>query len=166
MGYTLSLAQREDLPEIVAIYNSTVASRQATADLQPVSVAEREAWFAAHQCEHRPLYVVRDVSGCLMAWASLSDYYPRAAYHRTAEVSIYIHAQHRGAGLGKWLLGEMIRRAPALGVHKLVAVIFAHNAASMALFRGLGFEVWGRLPEVCDLDGMLADVVLLGKSVY
>ena len=68
MRYTLSLAQCEDLPEIVAIYNSTVASRQATADLQPVSVAEREAWFAAHQCEHRPLYVVRDVSGCLMAW--------------------------------------------------------------------------------------------------
>ena len=165
MGYTLSLAQREDLPEIVAIYNSTVASRQATADLQPVSVAEREAWFAAHQCEHRPLYVVRDVSGCLMAWASLSDYYPRAAYHRTAEVSIYIHPQHRGAGLGKWLLGEIIRRAPARGVQKLVAVVVAHNERSVALFRGLGFEVWGRLPEVCDLDGMLADVVLLGKTV-
>ena len=165
MRYTLSLAQREDLPEIVAIYNSTIASRQVTADLQPVSVAEREAWFVAHQRENRPLYVVRDVSGCLMAWASLSDYYPRAAYQRTTEVSIYIHERHRGVGLGKWLLGEMIRRAPALGVHKLVAVIFAHNAASMALFRGLGFEIWGRLPEVCDLDGMLADVVLLGKSV-
>ncbi len=165
MRYTLSLVRHEAFPEIVAIYNSTVASRQATADLLPVTVAQREAWFAVHQRENRPLYVVRDVSGCLMAWASLSDYYPRAAYHRTAEVSIYIHAQHRGAGLGKWLLGEMIRRAPALGVHKLVAVIFAHNAASMALFRGLGFEVWGRLPEVCDLDGMLADVVLLGKTV-
>ena len=49
MRYTLSLAQREDLPEIVAIYNSTIASRQVTADLQPVSVAEREAWFVAHQ---------------------------------------------------------------------------------------------------------------------
>lgn len=166
MRYTLSLARREDLPEIVAIYNSTIASCQATADLLPVSVAERETWFAAHQRENRPLYVVRDaVSGCLMAWASLSDYYPRAAYQRTAEVSIYIHAQHRGAGLGKWLLGEMIRRAPALGVHKLIAVIFVHNTASMALFRGLGFEIWGRLPEVCDLDGMLADVVLLGKTV-
>ena len=166
MRYTLSLARREDLPEIVAIYNSTIASRQATADLLPVSVAERETWFAAHQRENRPLYVVRDaVSGCLMAWASLSDYYPRAAYQRTAEVSIYIHPQHRGAGLGKWLLGEIIRRAPALGVHKLVAVVFAHNERSVALFRGLGFEVWGRLPEVCDLDGMLADVVLLGKTV-
>ena len=166
MGYTLSLARREDLPEIVAVYTITIASRQVTADLQPVSVDEREAWFTAHQRENRPLYVVRDaVSGCLMAWASLSDYYPRAAYNRTAEVSVYVDARYRGAGLGKWLLGEIIRCAPALGVHKLVAVIFAHNAASMALFRGLGFEVWGRLPEVCDLDGMLADVVLLGKTV-
>ena len=61
MDYTLSLAQCEDLPEIVAIYNSTIASRQVTADLQPVSVTEREAWFVAHQRENRPLYVVRDV---------------------------------------------------------------------------------------------------------
>ena len=166
MRYTLSLARREDLPEIVAIYNSTVASRQATADLLPVTVAQREAWFAAHQRENRPLYVVRDaVSGCLMAWASLSDYYPRAAYQRTAEVSIYIHEWHRGAGLGKWLLGEVIRRAPELGVHRLIAVVFAHNERSVALFRGFGFAVWGRLPEVCDLDGVLADVVVLGKAV-
>ena len=110
MGYTLSLARREDLPEIVAIYNSTIASRQATADLLPVSVAERETWFAAHQRENRPLYVVRDaVSGCLMAWASLSDYYPRAAYNRTAEMSVYVDARHRGAGLGKWLLGDLLQ---------------------------------------------------------
>ena len=156
MGYTLSLARREDLPEIVAIYNSTIASHQATADLLPVSVAERETWFAAHQRENRPLYVVRDaVSGCLMAWASLSDYYPRAAYNRTAEVSVYVDAQ----------LGEIIRRAPALGVHQLIAVVFAHNAPSLALFGGLGFAEWGWLPAVCELDGVLADVVVLGKTV-
>ena len=29
-----------DLPAIVAIYNSTVAGRQSTADLQPVTIAE------------------------------------------------------------------------------------------------------------------------------
>ena len=160
MGYTLSLARREDLPEIVAIYNSTIASRQATADLLPVSVAERETWFAAHQRENRDA-----VSGCLMAWASLSDYYPRAAYNRTVEVSVYVDARHRGAGLGKWLLGEIIRRAPALGVHQLIAVVFAHNAPSLALFGGLGFAEWGRLPAVCELDGVLADVVVLGKMV-
>ena len=165
MRYTLSLVRHEDLPEIVAIYNSTVASRQATADLLPVTVAQREAWFAVHQRENRPLYVVRDaVSGCLMAWASLSDYYLRTAYQRTAEVSIYIHERHRGAGLGKWLLGEVIRRAPELGVHRLIAVVFAHNERSVALFRGFGFAVWGRLPEVCDLDGVLADVVVLGRA--
>lgn len=80
-------------------------------------------------------------------------------------MSIYIHERHRGAGLGKWLLGEVIRRAPALGVHRLIAVVFAHNERSVALFRGFGFAVWGRLPEVCDLDEVLADVVVLGRAV-
>lgn len=40
---TPELARPEDLPEIVAIYNSTINSRQVTADLQPVSVASRQA---------------------------------------------------------------------------------------------------------------------------
>ena len=28
-----------------------------------------------------------------------------------------------------------------------------------------GFEEWGRLPQVCDLETMLADVVILGKKI-
>ena len=35
-------ARAADLPTIVAIYNSTVAGRQVTADLHPVSVDERQ----------------------------------------------------------------------------------------------------------------------------
>ncbi|CAN5380241.1 hypothetical protein BH11PSE11_BH11PSE11_26510 [soil metagenome] len=39
--YAHRLARLEDLPAIVAIYNSTVASRQVTADTEPVSVESR-----------------------------------------------------------------------------------------------------------------------------
>ncbi|ULJ63633.1 N-acetyltransferase family protein [Wielerella bovis] len=166
MMWTMSVARREELAEIVAIYNSTIASRQVTADLHPVSVAQRETWFDAHQSEQRPLYAVHDkVSRCLVAWGSFSDYYPRAAYQRTAEISIYVHENWRGKGLGEWILREMMQRAPTLGIHKIAAVIFAHNVASIALFRKLGYEQWGVLPEVCELDGKLADVIILGVSV-
>ncbi|STZ75385.1 Putative phosphinothricin acetyltransferase YwnH [Bergeriella denitrificans] len=48
MQYTISEARQQDLPAIVEIYNSTVATRQSTADLSPVSVAERQVWFDAH----------------------------------------------------------------------------------------------------------------------
>lgn len=44
-----------DLPAIVDIYNATIPSRLVTADLEPVSVASRERWFADHQRRTRPL---------------------------------------------------------------------------------------------------------------
>ena len=73
-------ARQEDLAEIVAIYNSTVASGQSTADVQPVRIEQRQAWFDAHRQPHRPLYVWSDGQQNIAAWASFSDYYPREAW--------------------------------------------------------------------------------------
>lgn len=157
-------AQAADLPAIVAIYNSTVAGRQSTADLQPVTVAARQAWFDAHG-GNRPLFVTTDDSGTVCAWGSFSDFYPHAAYHISAEISIYVAPERRGAGLGGQLLDFMLARAPALGIRKVLAVIFAHNAPSLALFRARGFADWGLLPQVCDLQTFTADIVILGKSL-
>ena len=47
--YSLRLAEPADLPAIVEIYNATIASRQVTADLEPVPVESRFEWFRAHQ---------------------------------------------------------------------------------------------------------------------
>lgn len=52
------VATRADLPAIVAIYNSTVSSRQVTADLEPVSIDSRHDWFDVHASDWRPLWVV------------------------------------------------------------------------------------------------------------
>ena len=57
MAPTHRLAHFDDLPEVVAIYNSTVASRQVTADTEPVTVESRQAWFAEHKPDKRPLWV-------------------------------------------------------------------------------------------------------------
>lgn len=153
-----------DLPEIVEIYNSTVATRQSTADLAPTTVAARTPWFEAHTAE-RPIFVLEDGQGGIAAWGSFSDYYPRSAYKISAEISIYVRHDRRGLGVGKILLADMLERAPALGIRNVLAVIFGHNYPSISLFRGFGFQEWGRLPEVCDLDGEMADVVILGKKI-
>jgi len=76
-------ARQEDLAEIVAIYNSTVASGQSTADLQPVRIEQRQAWFDAHRQPNRPLYVWRDDQQNMAAWASFSDYYPQCRSRST-----------------------------------------------------------------------------------
>ena len=157
-------ATLDDLPAIVAIYNSTVPSRQVTADLEPVSVESRLAWFHAHGPAKRPLWVVEG-EGRVIAWLSFSDFYGRPAYSHTAEVSIYLDEAARGKGLGKQLLAEALSAAPGLGINTVLGFIFGHNEASLRLFRGFGFGEWGALPRVAVLDGIERDLLILGRRL-
>jgi phosphinothricin acetyltransferase len=146
----------DDLPGIVAIYNSTVPSRLVTADLEPVTVESRLAWFHAHGPNARPLWVVEE-NGAIVAWLSFSDFYGRPAYLRTAEVSIYLHEKTRGRGLGTQLLEAALERAPELGIDTLLGFVFGHN--------DFQFDVWGTLPRVAVLDGIERDLVILGRRL-
>lgn len=160
----IRLARADDLPAIVAIYNSTIASRMVTADTEPVSVASRQAWFDEHVPERRPLWIVEEAGG-IVGWLSFSNFYGRPAYAGTAEVSIYLHEAHRGRGLGPTLLAEAIAHAPQIGVHTLLGFIFGHNLPSLALFDRFGFVRWAELPGVATLDGIERDLIILGKRV-
>jgi len=133
----------DDLAAIVRIYNSTIPSRESTADLEPVSVQQRGAWYIAHTPDRRPLWVAEDERREVVAWCSLRDFYGRPAYAATAEIGIYVAASARGAGVGRTLLRAAIGRGPDLGLSTLLAVVFAHNAASVGLFMSEGFERWG-----------------------
>ena len=157
-------ATLDDLPAIVAIYNSTVPSRQVTADLEPVSIDSRRAWFEAHGPEKRPLWVVED-QGKVIAWLSFSDFYGRPAYQRTSEVSIYLDEAARGKGLGKALLAGALEAAPRLGIDTLLGFVFGHNEPSLRLFHGFGFADWGVLPRVAVLDGVERDLVIVGRRL-
>ncbi|PFW71654.1 GNAT family N-acetyltransferase, partial [Bacillus sp. AFS075960] len=65
----------------------------------------------------------------------------------TVEHSVYVHRDHRGRGLGEWLLRELIRRAHDADVHLLVGCIDTTNAGSIALHTRLGFVHSGTIKE-------------------
>ena len=153
-----------DLKAIVDIYNSTVDSRMVTADLEPVSIESREAWFAAHNPATHPLWILEE-GHHIAGWLSFSPFYGRPAYRHTAEVSIYLHTEFRGRGLGKALLTEAIHHAPQLEFHTLLAFIFSHNTPSLNLFQSLGFAVHGELPNIAVLDGQERSLTLMGRRI-
>ncbi|HEX9172723.1 MAG TPA: GNAT family N-acetyltransferase [Telluria sp.] len=163
-------ARAADLPLIVDIYNSTIASREVTADTEPVSVQSRQAWFDEHTPERRPLWVIHAADDTaaepeVVGWMSYSNFYGRPAYSGTAEVSIYIAEQWRGKGVGRYCLEQAIEFAPRIAVHTLLGFIFGHNEPSLALFRKYGFDTWAQLPRVANLDGIERDLIILGKRV-
>jgi L-amino acid N-acyltransferase YncA len=153
-----------DLPQIVAIYNSTVASRLVTADMEPVSVDSRRAWFEAHRADRHPLWVMVEDQEVL-AWLGFQPFYGRPAYAKTAELSIYVAATQRRRGMGRQLLERAIAHAPHLGLQTLLGFIFADNQPSLQLFEHCAFQRWGCLPQVANFDGVERDLVIVGRRL-
>jgi phosphinothricin acetyltransferase len=162
---TIRTATIDDLLSIVAIYNEAVGQRFATADLEPVTVEQRSAWFREHDPASLPIYVA-ERDGALAGWCSLSAYRPgRAALRRTAEISYYVSAAVRGHGVGTALVQHAIDQAPRLGKHVLFGILLEKNAVSVALLKKCGFELWGRLPDAALIDGELVSHVYYGRHV-
>src|SRR5213075_2886823 len=86
---TIRDAIEADLRAIVEIYNSAIASRFSTAQLQPVTVETRREWFHAHSPAHYPIWVA-EVKGTIAAWLSFREFLARCAYYGTVEISLYV----------------------------------------------------------------------------
>lgn len=157
-------AAEADLPAIVEIYNAAVATRLSTAQLAPVTVAERLPWFREHSPNGHPIWVMEE-AGEIAGWFSFSEFVKRAGYRGTAEISVYVHEKFQGRGIGRALLAEAIARSPALRFTVLLGLIFGHNTPSLELFLRLGFERWGTLPRVACLEGIERDVVIFGRHI-
>ncbi|MEH2210714.1 GNAT family N-acetyltransferase [Nostoc sp.] len=161
---TIRHATETDLPAIVAIYNTAIPSRMATADLEPVSVESRLAWFKGRSPSQRPLWVI-EVDGVIAGWLSFQSFYGRPAYSKTAEISIYIAPSFHRCGLGRQLLAQAISESSSLGLKSLVCFIFAHNQPSLKLFETFGFQRWGHLPNIAELDSVERDLVIMGLRI-
>lgn len=158
-------AEADDLEAIVEIYNAAIPDRMATADLEPVTVFSQRSWFFSHNSETHPIWIIEKIEGenaQILGWISLQPFYGRLAYHKTAEVSIYIDPNHQCQGLGKHLLVYVIQVSPSLGISTLLGFIFGHNQPSLNLFEGLGFARWGFLPKVAELDQVERDLAIVG----
>jgi phosphinothricin acetyltransferase len=157
-------ATETDLATIVEIYNASIPGRRATADTQPITIESRRVWFAEHGPQHRPLWVAL-VDNSIAGWLSFQSFYGRPAYHATAELSVYVAPAYQQRGIGRELLQKAIASSPSLGLRTLLGFIFGHNEPSRRLFESFGFERWGLLPNVAELDGIERDLVIVGRRV-
>lgn len=149
---------------MVAIYNAAIPGGMATADTQPAKVTDRQKWFAGHEPERRPIWVVEN-DGRITGWVSLSTFYDRPAWDPTVELSVYVHPDHRRKGTGRSLVAHAIAHAPALGIATILVFVFSHNLPSLDLLEARGFARWGLLPGVAHMPEGRRDVVILGLEV-
>ena len=155
-------ARLTDAEAIRAIYNRAIGTI-ATFDLEPRSLDEQQQWLAQRSGAHAVL--VADEGGSLAGFASLSPYRDRPAYRTTVENSVYVDEGHQGKGIGRQLMTELIDTARDHGFHSMIARIVSSNAASIALHRGVGFEMVGIEKQVGRKLGRWLDVAVMQRML-
>ena len=143
---------------ILAILNDAIVNSTALYDYVPRPPEAMVSWFATKRANGFPVVGVIDDSGTLMGFASWGTFRAFPAYKYTMEHSVYVHPEHRGKGLGKILMQELITRARLANVHTLVGCIDASNAGSIHLHQSLGFTHAGTFKEVGFKFGRWLDV--------
>jgi phosphinothricin acetyltransferase len=159
---SLRLVQRRDAEAIRAIYNVEVVESTVTFDMVPRTIDEQVAWIDEHSGGH-PAIVAVDDDGTVVGFGSLSPWRNRPAYSGSVEDSVYVHRDHRGRGVGRLLLEELVRLGRDHGFHTVIARIVGGHETSIALHARCGFEQVGIEREVGRKFKQWLDVVLMQR---
>jgi len=152
-----------DVPAITAIYAHHVLHGTGTFETTPPTEADMAGRRADVLGKGLP-YLVTEEAGRVLGFAYCQWFKPRPAYRFSAEDSIYLHPDAAGRGLGRALLTELMARAEAAGVRKLIAVIGdSGNAGSVGVHRACGFQPVGTLANCGWKFGRWLDVVLMDR---
>ncbi len=154
-----------DAPAILEIYNHEVLTSNVTFDLTPRTEEEQRRWITDRSGAHGAIVAVEVVDGVdmVLGFGALSPYRDRPGYSTSVEDSVYVHSDHRGAGVGAAILARLVQTATGHGFHALLARIVAGHDASIGLHESLGFEVVGVEKEVGRKFGRFHDVVVMEK---
>lgn len=149
-----------DGQEIAAIHAEGLATGHASFRSEPMGWDGFDAGF--------DLGLVAEIDGAVVGWAGLATTSRREVYAGVGEVSTYVSARMAGRGVGRALLGRLVRDSEAAGFWTLVAQIFPENEASLALHRRCGFRHVGlrrRLGRMAHgpRAGQWRDVVMLER---
>jgi L-amino acid N-acyltransferase YncA len=151
----------EDLSQILHIYNQGIEDRIATLEMDKKDKEYILAWFGDRK--ERYVVLIALEGEIVVGWASINPYSTRCAYDGVGDLSIYIHRDYRGKGIGKNLLNEIENTAKENDFYKLVLFTFPFNLLGQRLYRGAGFREVGIFRNQGMLDGKYVDVMAMEK---
>jgi phosphinothricin acetyltransferase len=137
MSGSIRPATEHDAPQIRAIYAPFVLYAPVSFE-EIVPTQEEMAARITRTLERFPWLVVADGDN-ILGYAYASEHRARAAYRWSVDVAVYIHEQHRRAGIGRALYTSLLAMLPLQGFFNAYAGITLPNSGSVRLHEAMGF---------------------------
>lgn len=136
-------AKAEDAAEQLSIYAPYVLETAVTYEYE-VPSAEEFCGRIINTMKNYP-YLVAEENGMILGYAYASSFHPRAAFHWSAEATIYLRKEVHGRGIGRMLYERLEEILKKQNVQTVIALIADPNPESVAFHEKMGYRVAGRL---------------------
>ena len=162
---TIRAGTAGDARAITDVINHYILTSNARFETEALSVDDRMQWIQQfRECGRRKLFVA-ETAGAVVGFACTQIYRPGRAFEDTAEVSIFLHPDRHGQGLGRRLYEALFASVSGSGLHRALAGIALPNDASVALHRTFGFKEIGIFSEYAKKNGQRISSVWLEKPL-
>jgi L-amino acid N-acyltransferase YncA len=145
-GLVIRTARGGDAGAFAEIYAPIVRDTFISFETEPPDAEEMARRIAGTLPTHPWLTAERD--GEVLGYAYAGAHRARAAYRWSADVTVYLAASARRAGVGRALYGELISILKRQRLRSAFAGIALPNDASVGLHEAMGFEPLGVYRDV------------------
>lgn len=82
----------------------------------------------------------------------------RKQRHKARIWGVFVHQAHRGHGIARRLMSDVLRRASSLDeLEQIILTVGDHQTAAKSLYASLGFTVFGHEPGALKVDNAYVD---------
>ena len=139
-------ATKNDVSQILEIYNDAILHTTAVYYDEPFSLPEWNEWFDAKMKNNFPVFVATE-NNTVAGFSTYGHFVERIGYRFTIEHSVYVAEKFRGQGISKPLMQAIIDDAKQKKYHVIIGKIDAENKASIELHKKFGFKEVGYLKQ-------------------
>ncbi|OSD04351.1 GCN5-related N-acetyltransferase [Trametes coccinea BRFM310] len=165
-------ATADDLPAIQDIFNDQILHSTAIFRTHLQTLEERTRWLQDLHAECYPC-VVAEITNAqsgakqTIGWANLRHFISQPPFDGSAEVSLYVHEDFRGKGVGEKLYQGLLEETRKQGTrfHTIIAVVATENERAMKFWQKQEFKPCGTLREVGHKFGRWLDTTYLQTFV-
>src|SRR5688572_14874404 len=112
-------AQTADAEAIARIYSHYVRHSVVSFETEPPDASEIAARIGQVAEAGLPWLVVK-VEGSVAGYAYATRWRARAAYRHAVEITVYVHPDHVGRGLGRALYEQLFAELRRAGIHTAI----------------------------------------------
>ena len=159
-GGIIRHATKDDVPQILEIYNDAIINTTAVYYDEPLSLETWNKWFEDRMKNNFPVFVSVE-NNVVTGFSTYGHFVEREGYRFTVEHSVYVAEKFKGRGISKQLMQAIIDDAKQKKYHVMIGKIDAENGISIELHKKFGFEEVGHLKQAGFKFGRWLDVKIL-----